>query len=100
MRKIQSSEGISTISPQFKGTHPDFTGELGDDSDNLNYFKEAYYTELTQFSLAANTITDDPKTLSEAQNSINWPKWKEAMNHEIQTLTNPNTWTIIPKPPG
>lgn len=41
-----------------------------------------------------------PNSLAEAKRSPNWPQWEEAMNEEIKSLMEKNTWSIVPLPPG
>jgi Reverse transcriptase (RNA-dependent DNA polymerase) len=42
----------------------------------------------------------DPKTMQEAQACNDWPSWKEAMDHEISSLEQARTWTMVPHPTG
>ena len=61
--------GISlTVSTtQFRGMHPNFIGELGGSSDNLDVIDHAYCTDFAQIILSiAEDNIDDPKTLQEA----------------------------------
>ena len=39
-----------------------------------------------------------PKTLREAQDSKNWPKWEEAINVELQQLIRNGTWIEVTRP--
>ena len=39
-------------------------------------------------------LHDAPTTLEEAKSHSDWPKWEEAMNEEIATLCNLNTWEL------
>lgn len=41
-----------------------------------------------------------PASLTEAKRSPNWAQWKEAMNEEIKSLLEKDTWSILPLPPG
>jgi len=40
----------------------------------------------------------NPKTVQEARSCSDWPKWKEAMDHEISSLEHASTWTTVPCP--
>ena len=49
---------------------------------------------------AIHEAEGDPKTLSEAQARIDWPLWKAAMDREINTLEQAETWETVPRPPN
>jgi hypothetical protein len=40
------------------------------------------------------------KMLQEAKLCVDWPLWKEAMDHKIATLEHAGTWTTVLCPPG
>ncbi|KAJ1036191.1 hypothetical protein NDA18_000057 [Ustilago nuda] len=40
-----------------------------------------------------------PSTMAQAQASPHWPKWEEAINIELDSLTNAGTWAIVDLPP-
>ena len=42
----------------------------------------------------------DPKSLREARARADWPKWKEAIDLEIETLEREQTWTTVPRSTG
>ena len=49
--------------------------------------------------LHGNTKLDDaPVTLDEAKGRPDWPKWKAAMDDEMDTLRKMNTWHITSLP--
>jgi hypothetical protein len=39
-------------------------------------------------------------SLREAENSPNWPKWKNAMCKELELLKKKGTWELVDKPPN
>jgi len=41
---------------------------------------------------------DDPTTIEEAKARSDWPKWKEAMNEEMNRLKMAKTWEKKPLP--
>ncbi len=43
-------------------------------------------------------VQDDPKTLHEAQSWLDWQRWKEAMEKEMDTLQKAGTWATVPWP--
>src|SRR5579871_3412867 len=45
------------------------------------------------------SYSDDPSTIEEAKSRHDWPKWKEAMENEINRLKMANTWEKRPLPP-
>lgn len=49
-------------------------------------------------TVAYFTLNDEPRTLKDAQESPDWPKWKVAMDEEIAALHKNNTWTLVPRP--
>ena len=46
------------------------------------------------------TLDDEPCSLKDAQESDDWPKWKKAMDEEIQALNKNKTWEIVDRPPN
>jgi len=43
-------------------------------------------------------MNSDPKALAEAQSQLDWPQWKEAMDHEMATLEKAGTWHTVQQP--
>lgn len=43
--------------------------------------------------------SDDPQTVKEAKDRSDWPKWKEAMDSEMEQLARLETYTLIQCPP-
>ncbi|CCF52167.1 uncharacterized protein UHO2_06758 [Ustilago hordei] len=46
------------------------------------------------------TSIDDLTTVPQAQASLYWPKWEEAINIKLNSLINTGTWTIVNLPQG
>ncbi len=68
---------------------------LADDEEDFIY-------HLQHDMLIASAIQDrnvDPKTIGEARSRQDWPLWKAAMDKEVQTLEQANTWNIVACPP-
>ena len=42
----------------------------------------------------------DPRSLAEAKGRLDWPMWEEAIQKELESLHNANTWTVIERPSG
>ena len=45
-------------------------------------------------------VEGEPTTFEEAMTSIDAPFWKEAINSEIESIIQNNTWEIVDLPPG
>ena len=58
------------------------------------------HTDLIAFALsAADTLeTEEPSTVSDAKKSVDWPKWKMAMEEEMESLLKNDTWALVNKP--
>jgi hypothetical protein len=46
------------------------------------------------------TIDDDPKSISEAIDSVEGKLWKNAMVEEMESLYNNETWDLVKLPSG
>ena len=44
-----------------------------------------------------SVVNDCPRNVDEARNSPNWPKWKSAMETELQAIRKADTWTLVPR---
>ena len=42
----------------------------------------------------------DPGSLAEAKGRSDWPMWEEAIQKELESLHNANTWTVVERPSG
>lgn len=49
---------------------------------------------------AFNAPSSDPLTVDEAMNRSDCEEWKSAMDEEISSLKENNTWTLMNLPPG
>jgi hypothetical protein len=49
---------------------------------------------------ASSAVVSEPATLGEALSSPDAPKWREAMDDEIDSLRDHNTWELQQPPPG
>lgn len=52
----------------------------------------------TRKSGALFSLLDEPRTLKDAQESIDWPNWKTAIEEELQALERNKTWIVIERP--
>jgi len=48
----------------------------------------------------SSEVTDEPKSLQEAQARSDWPQWKAAMDEEMTSLHENRTWELEEIPPG
>ena len=62
-------------------------------------FKDYYMTASANVDYAYSVIPEIPQSYEEAMSSPDSTKWKAAMDHEIHTLTENQTWnlTVLPK---
>ena len=58
------------------------------------------YTDDIHYAFNTLNLPVDPSTAYEALNGPNSKEWKDAMNKEIQTLTDRGTWVLEELPPG
>jgi hypothetical protein len=83
--------------------HPDWPGHSASMAyiqGNTSTLDFAFIVEIEELMQAALTEAgNDTKTLAEVQSCSDWPKWQEAMDHEISTLEKARTWTTVPHPP-
>ena len=63
------------------------------------HFKDYYMTASANVDYAYSVIPEIPQSYEEAMSSPDSTKWKAAMDHEIHTLTENQTWdlTVLPK---
>ena len=68
---------------------------------DIQFTEYAYLTESEELMEAALTdMPGDPKTLAQARSRPDWPKWQQAMDRELSTLENAETWDTVPRPLG
>jgi hypothetical protein len=69
------------------------------DTDNLTELTD--HQELTYMvAIAIQEVQGDPKMLQQARSCMDWPQWKEAMDHKIATLEGAETWEAVLCPLG
>src|ERR1700678_3329632 len=51
------------------------------------------------YAMIGASLEDDPTSLKEAKARSDWPKWKEAMDAEIDQLTKRGTYKMVDLPP-
>lgn len=44
------------------------------------------------------TLDNEPLTVSDAQKSADWPRWKAAMDEELEALNKNQTWQLVVRP--
>ena len=59
---------------------------------------ERYGNPYTFNTTQQEKIATEPKTYEEAVNSTKAKQWKEAMQAEVESLENNNTWTFVDRP--
>ena len=67
-----------------------------DDAEHLDFVFAANHSELIADSISE--LNDDPISLREARSRPDWLLWKEAMDREMETLEQANTWRRVPRP--
>ena len=63
-----------------------------------NRQRENLFSFTAYFALMANLDALEPQTLTEALNSAEKDKWKEAWEAELTSLAKNNTWVLVPLP--
>ena len=71
---------------------PDLEDDPDEDADEMTSAEQVY------MAFTDSTLTKDPKTLKEAMNSPDWPKWEKAVKTELATLNQMGTWEIADAP--
>ncbi|GBE80375.1 hypothetical protein SCP_0300900 [Sparassis crispa] len=54
------------------------------------------YVAMSEENMEAN----EPKSLNDAKNSSEWPKWETAVQAELEQLDNMGTWELVDLPQG
>ncbi len=98
-----TSSNMRTVAPGSpEGTMPE--GEPQGESTsyitfNSNSADFIFHTNFDHdIAAALEEVQDDPKTLHEAQSQLDWQRWKEAMEKEMDTLQKAGTWATVPRP--
>ena len=60
--------------------------------------KEAFTATISHVLHGEMNFDDAPSTLEDARSCPNWPKWKSAMDEEMQTLHKMGTWELTELP--
>jgi hypothetical protein len=103
-KKVASGEGaVDGVTQSIPGWHSD---RVYDSSSLTELFadlsldvEEAHIIELEEATgPAVQQVGRDPKTLCEVRSHSDWPKWKEAIDREIDTLRKARTWWTVPCP--
>jgi hypothetical protein len=73
--------------------------ELGNFSDEVTFRDQELIVDrvLLDCSFFAATV---PKTFKQAQKTMSWPKWKEAISEELNNLMAMKVWSVKKVPPG
>ncbi|GBE79025.1 hypothetical protein SCP_0202220 [Sparassis crispa] len=83
-----------TVQHDYRLMHdPEADEDLDNDSDKSN--AELVYIAM---SVHRNADADEPKTLSDAKRSLEWPKWEQAVQMELNQLQGMETWELVEPP--
>lgn len=82
-----------SLDTSIKG-HPELRYPL---RNKTSMTKDHLYMLFSVLALAADTSRKDiePLTLAEAKRSYFWPKWREAMSDEFESLVENDTWELV-----
>ncbi|GBE89144.1 hypothetical protein SCP_1501500 [Sparassis crispa] len=83
-----------TVRHDYRLMHdPEADEDLDNDPDKSN-------AELVYIAMSAhgNADADEPKTLSDAKRSLEWPKWEQAVQTELNQLQGMKTWELVEPP--
>lgn len=78
-----------------KNLHPDYIS-----SQVIVFLVEGNRSSVLNKIPILLNVEDDPKTYKEAMASRDVAFWKEAINDEMDSLLNTNTWTVVDLPQG
>ena len=56
--------------------------------------------ESTMAAAVSDTEALEPKTIGKAKKHLDWPKWKAAIQAELDALTKMKTWQVVERPKG
>ena len=54
----------------------------------------------TMVTAVSDTEALEPKVIGEAKKHLDWPKWKAAIQAELDALTKTKTWQVVERPKG
>ena len=100
-KRIASGEGTAdgtedSVSPAELVVDIDMFPEKGQKEAEATYLADLE----DAIAAAVEEVDEDPKLLREAQSCSNWPCWKEAMDHKIESLKQAGTWDTVARPPS
>lgn len=64
--------------------------------NNVNELE--YVTEENACQYAYISISNEPRSYEEAKNSVDWPKWKVAVQEELDAIQQNNVWEMVEMP--
>ena len=73
------------------------TSNFKPNHDIFETFSRDILPESEHIFIVIDEVGSEPKTLDEAMKSPEWPKWKEAIDNEWNSLISNNTWIELPK---
>ena len=105
VRRLASGEGSADGSPAIPGSFgtgdPGESAPFTDTQSDLSPGECAYLAGLGDVMAAViQEAEGDTKSLQEARSRSDWPRWKEAMDREMETLEKAGTWKTVPRLPG
>ena len=64
--------------------------------------EDTFPIQVQSFAVVPSIDEDNacPTSLREAKRSPDWPKWKQAIDTELDQLNQMGTWKLVDKPPG
>ena len=101
IQRIEAGEGTATgrrganILPRgIPLREPEHTAMAASDMDEFipDFSEEAF----AMATIATIGTGIEPKHITEARASKDWPMWEEAMNEQLTRLKHDNTWTLVP----
>jgi hypothetical protein len=97
VRRIEAGEGTTDGHLSAYADMPALA-EVTDDHDEPDWVYAAGFDDIVAATI--QEVEGDPRSVAEARSRSDWPRWKEAMDREMQSLERANTWTTISRPPG
>lgn len=61
---------------------------------------EEEITAVTMLTRMSEACRLEPRSLTEAMKSPDWPRWREAMDEEMEALKTHKTWEVVDTPKG
>lgn len=98
LQGIQSSSSSSMNEDQAVASNPNQISDQNRRMTRSSSAKQGGSVIGLHQASAPFTLLDEPRTLKDAQNSEDWPKWQEAINKELHALEKNQTWIMVEKP--